>query len=334
MMENVNEFIKNFRERLASPFFFSFLLAWILINWKVTIALLWYSPNFYSSKGELIDYIASNTSNWQSIGLPVISAVLYTGLLRNLISAFVAFTSRWGGNWNLSILKGSRIPMKKFLTYRDLYVRTNKELEKIIEDEKKSIEEFDKQRQKMNSLDSENVSLKKVNGSLINEKSELQRLLNLATENSAVLQRNYDDVVRDSQDQIFLSGTWEFQYDNAFTTLHFKDTYFVRDSVIYRLEGNKTEGLYQIISYFFDGANKRLQLTLKYFPDSVEVNYLNRLNAVVVSFDAVGESEIRAYKRSKYEQVFVHTLQFKDHNLLTGFENMTALISYKRLAES
>lgn len=159
MMENISEFIKNFRERLASPFFFSFIVAWIFLNWKVTVALLWYNSDLYPKNGDLISYIESNTSNWSSIIFPLLSAILYTGFLKNLVAAFVTWASRWGGNLNLNISKESKVPMSKFLTYRNLYIQTNKHLEKVIEDEGKTIEEFDKQRQKTVKLEAENVAL-------------------------------------------------------------------------------------------------------------------------------------------------------------------------------
>jgi hypothetical protein len=59
MMENINEFIKNFRKRLSSPFFFSFIVSWVLANWKVTIALLWYNSDLYPKEGDLIKFIES-----------------------------------------------------------------------------------------------------------------------------------------------------------------------------------------------------------------------------------------------------------------------------------
>ena len=44
------------------------------------------------------------------------------------------------------ISKGSKIPMSKFLTYRNLYIQSNMDLEKVIEEERKTIEDLDKQR--------------------------------------------------------------------------------------------------------------------------------------------------------------------------------------------
>jgi len=114
MMESVNEFLKNFRERLSSPFFFSLIVSWILLNWRVTVALLWYNSELYPNEGDLIAFIESNTSFLNSLGYPLLGALLYVGLIKNLVSAFVAASSRWGGDWNLRILKKSNIPMSKF----------------------------------------------------------------------------------------------------------------------------------------------------------------------------------------------------------------------------
>lgn len=110
------KFIKNFVERLASPFFFSFVFAWIGFNREVTVALLWYNSDLYPLKGDLIDFINSNTDNYKSLFFPFFSAALYVGLFKNLVSAFVTASTKWGGNWNLKITKDSNVPMSKFLT--------------------------------------------------------------------------------------------------------------------------------------------------------------------------------------------------------------------------
>jgi hypothetical protein len=80
-MDKVNSFLDNIKERLTNPLFFSFLIAWILYNWDVTLALLWYDPP-KTDKGhyDLIKYVSGHTSWWLSIWKPLLSAIAYTVL--------------------------------------------------------------------------------------------------------------------------------------------------------------------------------------------------------------------------------------------------------------
>lgn len=64
--------------------------------------------------------------------------------------------------------------MSKFLTYRDLYNRSNKELEKVIADERKTIEDFDKERQKVNEKERENLELQNTVSQLAADKQTLE----------------------------------------------------------------------------------------------------------------------------------------------------------------
>lgn len=158
-MENVNELIKNFRERTASPFFFSFMLAWIFFNWKVSIALIWYDSELYPQQGDLIKYISKNTSTEISTVWPLFSVFFYTAVVKNAVSALVTWSTKWGSDLNLSISKESKVSMAKFLAYRSMYLQTYKSLEKVIEDESKTIEDLDQERQRASKLAIDNLAL-------------------------------------------------------------------------------------------------------------------------------------------------------------------------------
>lgn len=341
MVESINEFLKNFRERLSSPFFFSFIISWVTINWKVTIALLWYNSNLYPREGDLIRFIECNTSDWQSIYFPLLCAALYTGLVKNLVSAFVAFGVKWGGDWNLNISKGSKIPMSKFLTYRNLYIQSNKDLEKVIEDERKTIEDFDKQRQQNLKLEADNVTLTGEVARLKSDKEDLEFKRKVSDDMTLSLQSQVEkqeeyinanqNILNTYKNEKMMNGRWTFKYNNSFKGLNFEETYYIIDGVIHTVNGTKIESAYHISFFLYDAIAHKIVLHLKLIPGTAEAEYIGRLYSNPEQFNAANEREVRAYFRTKYEPVLIHELNVKGENLLTGTENIEALISYQRL---
>jgi uncharacterized membrane protein len=80
-MERIQQAFDNLKERLNNPLVFSFIISWIFLNWKVTVALLWHdSSNDDNSHIKLINFIVENTSIYNSIVLPLGYAILYTFL--------------------------------------------------------------------------------------------------------------------------------------------------------------------------------------------------------------------------------------------------------------
>jgi hypothetical protein len=150
MKEKIDSILDNIKERLSSPLVFAFLVAWIFINWKITIALLWYDPpqkdpGHYS----LIQYISENSSWWMSIWKPLIMGCLYTflsPLLKMFISAFQTWVNTISDDWNLSISRTGRIPIEKYLDMRTEAKMKTDELTQLIESEstiRKGIKELE-----------------------------------------------------------------------------------------------------------------------------------------------------------------------------------------------
>src|SRR5215218_7790551 len=79
MTDKLSEFFKDIKDRLASPFFSSFIIAWIVINWKIPIALLWYNQAELQKIGykSHFDLISKSYDAWYFIGAPLLSALIY-----------------------------------------------------------------------------------------------------------------------------------------------------------------------------------------------------------------------------------------------------------------
>jgi hypothetical protein len=233
--------LSNFRERLSSPLIFSFLLSWLLFNWKVTVALLWYDPAPKSlGHLSLINFIEKETSDLRSITLPICFAVAYTLLspvINNLISAFKTWNSKWGGNWNLDILNGSKVPIDKYLTLRKNYVKRTKELEDIIT--------------------SENITqqkLSEINTALLNERNDK---IKLNTELG-----DLKSIVGGLSNVSIMEGNWIRRVKEALGESREEKLQIMNGGSVYTWADNTMEQTFMIQNFIYDQTRKKISFVL------------------------------------------------------------------------
>lgn len=94
-MEKISELFKEFKDRLSSLLFMSFIIAWCFINREVVISLTMYKTEELRLDGYVsyVETIQKKTSTWKSIWKPLLCAVGYTFLypfIRNFIYFFAA----------------------------------------------------------------------------------------------------------------------------------------------------------------------------------------------------------------------------------------------------
>lgn len=142
-MENIKEIFNNIKDRLSNPLIFSFLLSWLIYNWEITVALVWYDKSQISAEGcksifEFIQYKLDN--KFCSILLPVIIAFIYTlgfPYLKYVISILNSKALEWG--------KKNEIKYIKEVTSSEIEnLKTNLiDLKKTINELDKTINEID-----------------------------------------------------------------------------------------------------------------------------------------------------------------------------------------------
>jgi hypothetical protein len=184
-MEKLKDVLDNIRDRFSNPLIFSFLISWLIFNWEITVALLWYDSSQLQSKGfnSIFDFISCKLNKDCSIFFPILFSVFYTGfspIVKNVIRAFYSWTQKWGENWNLKIVKGGNISIDKYLFLRERYLQKIEQLEYITKEESKIS-------QKYNHLDKEHIELKR-------EISKTQNFIKEITDSS------------------FLNGYWECRF--------------------------------------------------------------------------------------------------------------------------
>lgn len=163
-MDKISDFFKNIKERISNPLFSSFLIAWIIFNWKIIIGLLFYNNQELKIDGysSYIDFISKNLTGLNPFWLPLMVAILYTlvfPFIRNCILAFNSWIRAWGSRWILKLSKTGKIPVYKYVELREIYQKRTNLLEEVIEKESTYFKQYEQERNKVLELANERNNL-------------------------------------------------------------------------------------------------------------------------------------------------------------------------------
>lgn len=239
-MEKISSILDNVKERLKSPLIFSFIISWIFVNWKISVALIWYDPP-KNSQGHLslIDFISSQINLCNSIIWPTTLAIAYTSLspiIKNCINALYTWASKWGDNWSLEISKESKVSMEKFISlHQSLAVKSN-QLQDLFDKESKTNEVLDQTRD-----------------ALLDEKQKHQK----AQEQLAELRNVVDSLYRTN----ILDGNWKKTSKNE-TGDQLNDEVLQITNATFHFRGSGRQDQYQIHNFIFDIKIRSLQFVL------------------------------------------------------------------------
>jgi hypothetical protein len=100
----LKDVFSNVKDRLSNPLIFSFIISWLIYNWEITVALLWYDKFQIQAEGckSIFEFIQNKLDNkfWSTI-LPLIVALIYTlgfpylkGLINILNKIALNFTKK------------------------------------------------------------------------------------------------------------------------------------------------------------------------------------------------------------------------------------------------
>jgi len=171
MLEKVSDFFKDVKERTSSPLFSSFIISWLVTNWKVVIGLFFYDIYDIQKDGykSFIDLIEHQT--WLQLLLyPLLACLFYTFIypyINYWIRWFLAERNRALMDKTLEVSGSGKVSMRKYLDLRDIYQKRTKDLEDVYEKENTHFKENIK-------LTTESLELKKQVGELQMELSTSQ----------------------------------------------------------------------------------------------------------------------------------------------------------------
>lgn len=165
-MDSIKDILSSLKERFTSPLVFSFICAWMIINWQVVIALIWFdSLRFQELNHEQIfEFISKRVTYSSGIWIPLKAAVIYTlaaPILRNFIKIFYSWCYKWGEIFNLEIIGEGMISAKKYIRFRQDYDKRTKTLINLINTEDRRTELYESQKSELLELKNE-LSLEKL----------------------------------------------------------------------------------------------------------------------------------------------------------------------------
>lgn len=196
-MEKVIEIYNNIKDRLSNPFVFSFICSWLVYNWRIPVALIWYDKSQFSGCGchTIFDFISFELAKTNSFLFPLFFAFVYTisiPFIKNGVRIVSAHAQKWGENEEIKALDGGKIGVEKYLELRDNFKEKIKKLEDVAKEEKKYLDE---------------------NGELLIELNSLKNDLN----NSIRERDNLNEKIKDIFDISILNGNWKFKYNKSDT---------------------------------------------------------------------------------------------------------------------
>ena len=159
-MDKISDFFKDLKERISNPLFSSFIVSWLIFNWKILVGLFFYDNNELKVDGynSYLDFVSKNLSSSNTIWKPLGAALIYTFIfpfIRNCILAFNSWIKAWGNVWNLSLSKTSKVSIAKYVQLREVYQRRTSLLEEVLEKEGTYLREYEEERNKVLQLTNE-----------------------------------------------------------------------------------------------------------------------------------------------------------------------------------
>ncbi len=240
-MEKFKDVFNNLKDRFTNPLIFSFVCSWIIINWEITVALIWYDIKQIERTGcdSIFCFIRYNINISDCLWHPLLFAIAYTLLIpfiKNLIKALYSWTTKWGEDWNIKISKDGKIPVEKYLKLRENYLVKIKTIEDIISSENKTLEEYNELNNELQKMKAREIELQQKNNT---NESFISNLYNVN-----ILNGFWTNTFKDNIPNSKLDGSEEIEISNG--------AYFIIGNF------NKKIQVFRIIHFYYDNKNKTM----------------------------------------------------------------------------
>lgn len=159
-MEKIGDFFKELKTRLSNPFISSFIISWLLFNWRIPVGLAFYNARELSVDGykSFINLITTQINVENSFRLPLLASLLYTFVFpffRNFITAFDAWIKAWGSSLNYKLSKSGSVSIEKYIELRNTYAQRTKLLEETLKKDSKFLQENEGLKNKILEIENE-----------------------------------------------------------------------------------------------------------------------------------------------------------------------------------
>lgn len=110
-METLKDIFKDIKDRVSSPFFSSFVISWLIFNYPVVIALVFYKQQELKVDGykSYLDLIHKSWDSNHMIWHPLLAAMLYTLLFKELLRVIQTNIVEWSTTFILYTTRKTRV---------------------------------------------------------------------------------------------------------------------------------------------------------------------------------------------------------------------------------
>lgn len=138
-MDTIKELWNELKERVTNPFYGSFVISWLLINYPIPITLIFYKQeNLRPEYTSFLDVITKNIDGWNMIYVPLLIAMLYTFAFPYFKSYVKVYLTEITLDTDKRIQEKSdtrTVPLSRFSSTKIMLKQRESELADLINDE-------------------------------------------------------------------------------------------------------------------------------------------------------------------------------------------------------
>lgn len=306
MIDKVRDTVDEVSNRLKSPFFYSYLISWLLVNWKVSLYLLWPKKIFEPINGDGFEFIRSEITILSFL-YPIGGAILYTllaPLVRNAVNAFNVYMNKKGSEWVFKISKDASVSFDKYLKLRAALKNRTKALSDALNQEEDLFNQLEDVKTRLVQVESKNSELE-------NRKTELEQNQ------------------REMTDATFIDGLWKLTYTDEFNkVLKGMEILEIRD------------GKYFVYDKGTENDLEKYQKDFKSYPKMevflIEEFYFIKKDAklVFVKNRLSMNEQFKYENKISYLKYNLNLLHIEGRNIMRGYENSTTKVIYERVIDN
>lgn len=154
-MEKFIEIFSGLRERLRNPFFSSFLIAFLVSNWKIWLVIFWHKTEMLQATGyaSYLEFVQKNISWWGCLFGPLLWGMGYT-----LVWPWFKISIDWvraqaairSDRMKQGVLKYGTMPISEFIKRQDALTEYESQLNALIEAERRATETATREKVRLN----------------------------------------------------------------------------------------------------------------------------------------------------------------------------------------
>lgn len=303
-MDKFKDIIDNIKDRVSNPLIFSFICAWVAVNWEIVVALLYYDSKAIEKEhyATIYEFISAKLSESGAILIPFVIAVAYT-VLMPFIKAWLKVLNSWvekiTENRILQINRDGKISIDRYLILKKNLEQKKVDIENMVNEESMLSKELHETEKKFYNASTKNnhleEELKVIRTELQQQKKEIStyRINEKNLKEQVNLFSKEIDTFSKQKDISFLNGRWHCVYSGVFPLVFKGDEEAIIENGKYYIVNNGGRmHIFNIEAYRYETDNKvffvknRVKLTVPWTMIAGRVQDLKyNYNALILADD-------------------------------------------------